>query len=204
MKNNILKIGLILLVLVLGFVFVSDKKKVEEVVEIPSEQVKKVSIKRVGDIEKTDETFVSYGKVVSSSKVEVTPETSGLISRVNYRLGSFVNRNVIVAELKNTTERQSVLQATAGLSQAQANLSKINSGQPEILSNLKSEVDRTKNSLSDSQEQLEILMSSLDTDLISVLENTINPLFANEENVSRQFIPPSLNKKKGARSSRSV
>lgn len=159
--------------------------------EVKTEQAKKVQIQRVGDIEAEGETFTSYGKVVSSTKVEVSPETSGQISSVNYRLGSFVSRDQIVVELKNTTERQAVLQANASLSQAQANLEKVNSSQPETLSNLEAEVERTQNNLNDQKRQLTVILSGLNTDLLSIMENTINPLFSNEADSTRKFVPPS-------------
>jgi len=189
MKKNI-----IILILVLGavvsIVYLTTKESVPEE-DVAGLVTQEARVLTVGDVIDS-EPVVVFGQVVSADTVTVTPQVSGVITRISKTLGQTVRAGELVIELENSTEVQSVRQAQAQLSQAQAQLSKTTSIQPETVSNLESSLVQAKNAKQEQEQQLEITISTLKTDLESILENTINPLFTNEESVSRQFLPPTL------------
>lgn len=115
----------------------------EEVVKLET-----VLVQPVANLVGTTTPLVVYGTVVASDSVDVVPEISGVVSRVNKRLGDAVQAGDVIVELQNTAQRQTVLQAQAAVSVADAQLTQVKNGSDaEDISNQETDVVSKKTAL---------------------------------------------------------
>jgi HlyD family secretion protein len=84
-----------------------------------------------GDLQKT---VVATGQVISSTDVDLSFKTSGIVESVNVKVGQAVEEGEILASLDAGEQAAQVTQARASLAQAQANYDKIVAGAdtPEV------------------------------------------------------------------------
>lgn len=115
-KNTRLRVkilsGAILVFVLIGLGFSlsgsSDEKK-------DTESLPTVKVQSARDIATTLDPLPLVGNVRSSTEATVLTEASGRVVGVYASLGQFVGRGALIAEIENSSERASVLQAEANL-----------------------------------------------------------------------------------------
>lgn len=87
---------------------------------IVEKQARSVTVRTVSELMSGNSSLSVVGEVQSKSEAEISPETSGRITRVNVSLGSSVGAGAILAEIENASQRAAVLQAEGALDAAKA------------------------------------------------------------------------------------
>ncbi|MCI5108755.1 MAG: HlyD family efflux transporter periplasmic adaptor subunit [Candidatus Pacebacteria bacterium] len=128
------KIAFILLIVSVGglIVYGSFDNTPEEVEE---DVLPTVEIRSVRDLSLGDSGLDVIGQVKSSAEANLKTQAQGEIVNVYYKIGDQVSTGSIIAEIENSTQRASVLQAKAGVKSAKAQLSIAKSGSTSNLSN---------------------------------------------------------------------
>lgn len=85
----------------------------------------------MGDLRKT---VLATGQVISNTDVDLAFKSSGIVQRINAKVGESVEEGEIIAALDGSAEAAQVTQARAALASAQANYDKIIAGAdtPEV------------------------------------------------------------------------
>lgn len=87
---------------------------------VSEQQTKQVSLITVGDASDEGSSLPLLGTVTSVSEATIRAESGGKLTRVYKKLGDYVEAGAVIAELENSAERASVLQAEGALEQAKA------------------------------------------------------------------------------------
>lgn len=129
---------------ILIMVFGNQKAVIEE----EAAKLEAVQVQAVAELAGSATPLVVYGTVVASDSVDVVPEISGVVARVNKRLGDNVQAGETIIELQNTAQRQTVLQAQAAVSVSNAQLTQVQNGADvEDISNQETDVLSKKTAL---------------------------------------------------------
>ncbi|MCB9805533.1 efflux RND transporter periplasmic adaptor subunit [Candidatus Nomurabacteria bacterium] len=126
-------VSIIVLVLIVIFIINLIKGNDDSSKNVVKET--QVSVSRVFDLVADSGKLSLVGIVESQSEAILRAESSGEISYVNKKLGDSVYSREVIAEIKNSSQRASLLRAQGVLDAAQANLLKStnSSGQAESL-----------------------------------------------------------------------
>jgi len=87
--------------------------------------IRSVELISVEEINNKENILSIIGTVRSENEAVLNTESSGRVIRVYKNVGKFVNAGTIIAEIENSSERASVLQAQGMVEQAEANLERI-------------------------------------------------------------------------------
>ncbi|MCE9644250.1 efflux RND transporter periplasmic adaptor subunit [Candidatus Parcubacteria bacterium] len=109
--------GAILLGLGAGY-FLRGGPEAEEVVA--ESRIREVKVASVAELSGTATTLPLVGTVTSESEASISAQSSGEVRAIYKKLGDFVAAGSIIAEIENSRERATVLQAQAGVESAKA------------------------------------------------------------------------------------
>lgn len=141
-KKRVLVVIIIIIALVfLGLSKYGDKDTPANIVEEKHPLVKVVTTSQINN----DGGLSLVGKVRALSEVDITPDRSGRITRVNTSLGQSVQVGQIIVELENASERAALLQAEGAYDMALANSAQSNVGLREAEHNLDNALQTARN-----------------------------------------------------------
>lgn len=137
-----------------------------------------VRIASVSDLTNKDTDLPLVGIVTSTSEATIRSESSGKLTKVYKRLGDTVIAGQIIAEIENSGERASVLQAEGAYDAARASrdIARINSG-------------TTNTSLGDTQSTALNTISSAYTTMDDVIRVKTTAGYSNADNIDIRFLP---------------
>ena len=101
-------------------------------------------------------TISASGKVISPNDVAVNPTVSGVLTKVNAKVGDRVTAGAVLAQLDSTTQRTALTQANSALLTAKANkakLTKVRTSAEQAQVNL--QLAQAKNTISIAQKNLD-------------------------------------------------
>jgi multidrug efflux pump subunit AcrA (membrane-fusion protein) len=140
----------VIVLLVVGFFFFRGKGK--EGANIQSEAVRSQNLKQ---------TVLATGQVVSTTDLSLSFKASGVVNRVNVKVGDKVKAGQILANLDQKDEAARLTQARGAYQQAQANYQKVLDGtSSEEVRVAQVAVDNAKNSLDSSTKQQKVLVDN--------------------------------------------
>jgi HlyD family secretion protein len=140
----------VIVLLVVGFFFFRGKGK--EGANIQSEAVRSQNLKQ---------TVLATGQVVSTTDLSLSFKASGVVNRVNVKVGDKVKAGQILANLDQKDEAARLTQARGAYQQAQANYQKVLDGtSSEEVRVSQVAVDNAKNSLDSSTKQQKVLVDN--------------------------------------------
>ena len=119
-KHVLMALG-VAIVLGLAGGFLLRGGKTEEVAS--DTRVREVSIASVAELSGVATNLPLVGTVTSQSEASINAESAGEIVAIYRKLGDMVSAGTVIAEIENSRERASLLQAQASLASAKANLS---------------------------------------------------------------------------------
>jgi len=106
----------VIIAVILVIVVISLLRSLGSSVEAPTNTSNKsVSLALVSDLSRDISPLPTLGRVVSLREAEVSAERQGEIIGVYHSFGDFVGSGTIIAEIENSSERASVLQARSNL-----------------------------------------------------------------------------------------
>ncbi len=137
-----------------------------------------VRIASVSDLTNKDTDLPLVGIVTSTSEATIRSESSGKLTKVYKRLGDTVIAGQIIAEIENSGERASMLQAEGAYDAARASrdIARINSG-------------TTNTSLGDTQSTALNTISSAYTTMDDVIRVKTTAGYSNADNIDIRFLP---------------
>jgi len=91
-----------------------------EEVPVVENRVREVKVASVAELSGTATTLPLVGTITSQSEAAISAQSSGEIRAIYKKLGDFVAAGSIIAEIENSRERATVLQAEAGVESAKA------------------------------------------------------------------------------------
>ena len=176
-KKKIIWMVIILVVLFFGWIVFSKKPNTSN---IQTDVVKRQ------DIEKT---VLSTGQVVSSTDLNLSLQSSGVVKKISAKEGDVVSAGQVLVVLDQSTAMANLQSAKGSLAQAQANYEKIMAAATtQDVAVSKSAVDSATTSLQNAEQNLiRDLLISYGNVNNAVLSNT-NNLFLNALSNSPQFL----------------
>lgn len=88
--------------------------------EVEQARIREVKVASVAELSGTATTLPLVGSITSQSEASLSAQSTGEIRRVYRKLGDFVAAGTVIAEIENSRERATVLQAEAGVESAKA------------------------------------------------------------------------------------
>ncbi|HEY4511177.1 MAG TPA: hypothetical protein VJG29_02280, partial [Candidatus Paceibacterota bacterium] len=111
-----------------------------------------VSVRTIAELSLQEAPLPVVGTVTSQSEAAIRSESAGQVTGLYRELGDYVSAGSIIAEMENSSERATVLQAEGGVEAAQAQLLKLTRGaRDEQLSILRANVDNAESGLASAQ-----------------------------------------------------
>ena len=122
-----------LIILGLFLVFAIGKAVISRGADVgdTSDVVRSVAVAPAAQASSFFSVLETTGEVKSQTQGDLRAQRAGIITSVNAQVGQEVGAGRIIASIENASERASVAQAQAGVTQAQANLNKVAGGTRE-------------------------------------------------------------------------
>jgi HlyD family secretion protein len=201
-KKRVLTVLLIVVVLMAWGLMSKSKDGTESLTNENINKYPVVKVTTASQINNSDQLSL-VGKVRALSEVDITPDRSGRVTKVNTTLGESVHVGQVIVELENASERASLLQAEGAYENALANSAQSGVGLREAEHDLDDSIQNTKNIGQNSYNAINnVILSTVDL-FFSNPDSTIpglkiggvgNTDFLNNERVAFQTILPNWNK----------
>jgi HlyD family secretion protein len=142
----------VIILVVAGFVVWKIKSGNNPASNINTDTVKRQNIKS---------TVLATGQVVSSTDLELSFKSGGVVSKVNVKEGDKVKAGSVLATLSQNDQAASLTQAQGALAQAQANLQKVLAGaSSEDITVAQVTLDNANSALSNTISQQKVLVDN--------------------------------------------
>lgn len=199
-KKVLLSLIIIVVLVFLGISLKSGDDK--SVLELNSET--KLPLVEVGTAEKINNTeqLSLVGKVRALSEVDITPDRSGRVTKVNTSLGQSVRVGQVIIELENSSERAALLQAEGAYEIAKASSAQSDVGLREAEHDFQDVVQNAKNTNQNAYNTVNnVILGTIDL-FFAAPNSTVpglkiggvgNTDFLNQERVAFQTILPNWN-----------
>jgi len=106
-------------------------------------------------------TVLATGQVVSSTDLQLSFKSGGIVSRVNVKEGDVVKAGTLLASLSQSDQAAALTQAQGSLAQAQANYQKVLAGaSSEDVAVAQVTLDNAKTSLANATQQQQVLVDN--------------------------------------------